>query len=240
MPLMPRSRPRPLIADAADRSNQLRRPRPSAPGAGGRSRCRRRAASETDPRPRPDRGFPIDPPRAARRRPAASSTRLSRTCRNIFCRLGASTDIASRSTHEPADAQRSARALPAEHVAHADDELLQVKRLRQILVGADLEAFEAVLGGVERRHEHHGRRGLLAICRARPKPDPSGSFTSTIARSQAPRRDLAPSRLRPSAPTSRSAARCSRRSASVRPSDASSSTSSTRGITARPAAPARP
>ena len=203
-----------------------------APGAAGRSRCPPRAASETDPRPRRDRGFPIDRPRAARRRSSSFSTRPSRTCRNDLAAPGDSTDIASKSIARPADAQRSGGRCRASSMAHADDELLQVKRLRQVLVGADLEAFEPALGRVERRHEHHGRRG-------RPCDLPREAESRSVRQLHVDDRQIPGARRDLGLRLADRRAHCtlnlsrSSRSASVRPSDASSSTSSTRVIMPR-------
>ncbi len=74
------------------------------------------------------------------------STRPSRTCRNARRAVGPRRDIASRSIVRPARLDDvPARAGVASTCRTRMHELLQVKRLRQVLVGADLEAFEPVL-----------------------------------------------------------------------------------------------
>ena len=184
------SRRRAPIESVARRRRQ-RLPQPHDRVVDGARRRKLRSWPQTRSRISDDRR------RAAPRRSAASA-------RGRRAPAGTCASPSARSTRQrveidlaPARAHDLGRALRRQHVPHAQDELLEVKRLRQVLVGADLEAFEPVLGRVERRHEHHRRSvDVRLMCRARPKPEPSGSFTSTIARSQ---RAGAQRALRPSA-----------------------------------------
>ena len=71
-------------------------------------------------------------------------------------RAGRSTAIASQSI-VASPTCRPPRRLRRQHMPHAQHELLQVKRLRQVLVGAELEPGQPALGGVQRGHEHDRR-----------------------------------------------------------------------------------
>ncbi len=72
----------------------------------------------------------------------------------------------------PANAERLGHPLRRQHVPDAEDELLEMKRLRQILVRADLESLQPVLRRVERGHEHHRDQRIAfdAACQTEPRP----------------------------------------------------------------------
>ena len=88
----------------------------------------------------------------------SASTWLSRICRNAACRAGDDHRQRVEVDRHAGDANHRARRLRRQHVPDAQHEFLQVKRLGQVLVGADLEPLEPVFRRVQRRHEHDGNR----------------------------------------------------------------------------------
>ena len=56
--------------------------------------------------------------------------------------------------HEPGRFRRRCCAGAAQHRAHAGDELLEAERLGDVVVAADREALDLLLGGVARGQEH--------------------------------------------------------------------------------------
>src|SRR5216684_1987185 len=56
--------------------------------------------------------------------------------------------------------------ITVEHVPDAQQQFAQMKRLGNKLLGANLETFQTMLGGAQRRHEHYRyRRGFFNVAR---------------------------------------------------------------------------
>ena len=94
--------------------------------------------------------------------------------------------LAAPSTTRPPsnDARRQRRLRTAQQRAHARLELRQRERFRQVVVGAEVEAVDALVDRFARRQHQHGRRSAAcAKRRSTSKPSMSGRPMSSNSRS---------------------------------------------------------